>query len=281
MLETIFNLGIGALVLALIGYGLSSMGPTHLDYQIAKVCYSLALLLVVIIIGVWLISDRWSMGMRILTAFITCSIIGAGWATLIGIVQNREEYQKRIEAKKAYAGTLKAEKKIVLSSKNHIYPKVELGNSGAIIEYAGPKGFPLFSMLEVNNLIIVIEDKQLMLTAKIRDKTGNIIVEIVNNDWKVAPPPNTWDRNYSKNALEVRDPTGDIVLQVKLLEDRVQFQGKLIDAKGNGYFFGSVGPQSGGIIQKINFDRPEISPKKKPMFKYPSDLYFGEFVGPQ
>lgn len=54
----------------------------------------------------------------------------------------------------------------------------------------------------------------------IRDRSGRLVAEIVNNEWKVNPQ-NAWDRNYSADALEVRDPTGDIVLQVKALADRI------------------------------------------------------------
>ena len=59
----------------------------------------------------------------------------------------------------------------------------------------------------------------------ITDDEGNLIAELVRNEWKVAPPPRTWDRNYSKDALEVRDGKGAVILQVRAFSDQIQIQG--------------------------------------------------------
>jgi len=279
-LEVILKLGLGALALALIGYGMSSMGPSHLDYQVAKACYYSAALLIIILAGVWLISSKWSMGIRILLALIIYGAIGAGLATLIGITQNREEMQNQEERKKAYTGRLQPEKKILFSGKDHIYRDLEIGDSGALLRNVGLEGTPIFHFIEVNDIVIEVEDGQLKLSTKIRDKKGQIIAEIIKNEWKVNPQ-NSWDRNYSQNSLEVRDTTGDIVLQVKLVEDRLQFQAKLYDSTGRGFAIGkSFGPEKrGGIIEQTNPNHPNlIIVSIKPMFKYPSELHLGEFV---
>jgi hypothetical protein len=41
----------------------------------------------------------------------------------------------------------------------------------------------------------------------------------------VAAPPLRWDRNYSRDALEVRGPDGNVVLQVKLCRIRYKYRG--------------------------------------------------------
>ncbi len=81
-------------------------------------------------------------------------------------------------------------------------------------------------------------------------------------------------------ALEVKDPTGDIVLQVKLLADRVQFQAKIYDSNGVRWGIGKKsGPEGrGGVIEKTGSAHPSLTLKIEHIFKYPSDLHLGELV---
>jgi hypothetical protein len=78
----------------------------------------------------------------------------------------------------------------------------------------------------------------------------------------------------------VKDPTGDIVLQVKVLEDRVQLQAKFYDSDGRGFAFGKViGPQGwGGGVEITGSERPYLRMKIAPMFKYPSHSHLGELL---
>lgn len=32
------------------------------------------------------------------------------------------------------------------------------------------------------------------------DREGHLIAELVRKEWKVAPPPRTWDRNYTDDT---------------------------------------------------------------------------------
>jgi len=68
-------------------------------------------------------------------------------------------------------------------------------------------------------------DGKLMVSTMVRDSSGSVLAELRRNEWKVAPPPKTWDRNYTDNALEVVNAEGYVVLQIKLLENIVQLQG--------------------------------------------------------
>ena len=187
-------------------------------------------------------------------------------------------------AQKAHVGRLQKEPKILLSANQQLYPKLELGDSGSILIYTGQQGTPLFKIAEDNNITIIVEDGQIKVSTKIRDQNGQIIAEIIKNEWKVNPN-NSWDRNYSKNALEVCDLTGDVILQVKLVEDRVQFQAKLYDASGRRIGFGKItGPKpkgTGGGIEITGPDHTKLTLKIEPIFKYPSELHLGEFVESQ
>jgi hypothetical protein len=62
-------------------------------------------------------------------------------------------------------------------------------------------------------------------STKITDENSHLVAEIVRNEWLVAPPPQSWDRNYNDDTLEVKDASGDIVLQVRAFADHIQFQG--------------------------------------------------------
>lgn len=194
------------------------------------------------------------------------------------VQHEKEATHRKRAAQQTYAGRLETEPKIILSEDKQAYPKLEFGDSGAIFLYAGPQGKPIINFAEDNNLTIELLGDQLLVSTKIRDSNGTIVSEISRNEWKVNPFK-SWDRNYSKNALEVRDPSGDIVLQVRLVEDRVQFQAKMYDSEGKGVaLYKTRGPEGwGGAIQKFDSHHP-LTGVIQPIFKYPSDLHLGELV---
>ena len=181
--------------------------------------------------------------------------------------------ERQDEARKAYSGQLENQPKILLSTENNIYPKLEFGDSGSMIVWVGPTDKPIFN-IGGDPLTIEIAGEQLIVSATIRNKDGQIVAEIIQNEWKVNPQ-NSWDRNYTKNALEVRDPSGDIVLQVRLVEDRVQFQAKMYASNKTGIAF--VKGPGGGYIERSTPERPFRS-IISPIFKYPSDIHFGELI---
>lgn len=181
------------------------------------------------------------------------------------------------EMRTAFSGELKAKEQILISAKDHVWPKVEFGDSGAIFLFAGPQNSPLITFSEDTKLTIIREEERVKVSLTIRDKSGRIVAELLKNEWKVNQQ-NSWDRNYTSDALEVRDPTGDIVLQVRALSDRVQLQAKFFDSTGRGFAFGKViGPQGvGGGIEFTGPDNPQLQMKFEPLFKYPSSSHLGE-----
>ena len=88
---SILNWGIGSVVLALLAIGVAIMGLTPPDFQVAKFCFSLVVLLVLIRFGAWLIIAQWPISRKVIIAVIICGAIGAIWALLIGWVECREK----------------------------------------------------------------------------------------------------------------------------------------------------------------------------------------------
>jgi len=189
----------------------------------------------------------------------------------------------RPEVVPEYFGELIPQRTLLFSRVRSVYPKLEIGDSGTVFHYAGPEGQALFQFWHDDSLVVEIIRGKAKVSTRIRDKQGHIVAEIVRNAWRIAPPPKTWDRNYSRDALEVIDAGGNVVLQVKALQDRAQLQGewwkdetygirlvKSDDPLRPGAFYVQFGP---GF-------RPEQAPKITRMFKYPSNRHFGKVNTP-
>jgi hypothetical protein len=146
-----------------------------------------------------------------------------------------------------------------------------------VLSWEGTQGESLIKFGEDNQLTIVKENGQVKVSTIIRDRTGRIVAELVRNEWKVNPN-NSFDRNYSSDALEVKAGDGDIVLQVKVLPDRIQLQAKFFASNGRGFaFVRSFDPnRPGGMIEVLGNDHPVFLAKIEPMFKYPSERHLGE-----
>jgi hypothetical protein len=197
-------------------------------------------------------------------------------------VQNEKDAAADAEKKKqaeksAMTGVLKPERKIILSAQYKVFPLLELGDSGSVFGFTGPKDQPFMSFARDTALTITKDEKGIKVSTRIKDKDGKIIAELIDNEWKLNPN-NLWDRNYSQNALEVKDAEGDIVLQVRLLDDRVQLQAKFYNSSGRGIAIGKDESGHGAIVFSPK-DNPKQTIKMEPIFRYPSDLHLGELVG--
>lgn len=214
---------------------------------------------------------------------------------VIAVILAAFEFVERInqtkqESIEKYSGVLKSESFLLVSSDPSTFPKLEIGDSGAFISKLGDKNIKFISkLLEENNFKIEYENRQIKVSMTIRERGGKVVAEIVKNEWKLNRKE-LWDRNYSKNALEIKDPYGDIVLQVKLVKNRVQLQGKFYGRIGK--YFGlpncdgveiwkdkSNKKYPGCITIKVVGLASEL--KIDPIFKYPSDHHLGEFIESQ
>ena len=182
----------------------------------------------------------------------------------------------------ASAGVVSSEREL-FSSSHPVKVRFEIGQSGDIAEITGPT--PAFNFLFSKNSVLRIEvlDGKLLVSTQMRDSHGNLIAEVIQNEWRVSPA--AWDKNYNDNAFEVRNAEGKIVLQVRVLPDRIQLQGDW--PTGNGHFVRLVDSgkhnvpvgSRGLILQYDGKDDPHL-PQIKPLFQYPSDLHLGELVAP-
>jgi hypothetical protein len=198
-----------------------------------------------------------------------------------GILQLRiARAERRSKAISAHAGVLKSTKQTLLAPDQKIYPKLEIGDTGTIFLFTGPQGQPLFSVFEDTHLTMEMEDGQLKVSTVIRDKGGRIVAELLKNEWKVNAAA-AYDRNYSEDAIEVRDSSGDVVLQLRFVGDRVQFQGKFFNNAGQAFGIGKIkGPdgRESGAIELTGHAHPHLQLQITPIFRYPSDRHLGEFA---
>ena len=243
----------------------------------------------------WLIKDT-PLKLKIgITILILIALIGQVFT--IRAKQQRQQIAK-------YSGVLKGPALTLLSPRQNIYPKLKLGNSNAFLFWQGPQGQPIFRMFKDNELVIWIEDGRLKVSTQIRNSHGELVTEIIGNEWKLRKD-NLWDRNYDKNTLEVRDAKGDVILQIVLQEDYIQLAAKMYSRDGAGFGIGSTtftqedirrheeksfkivaasdGPKEimVGDVTGVLEVRPSgqsLVLMIDPIFRYPSDLHLGERI---
>lgn len=115
----------------------------------------------------------------------------------------------------------------ILSAKDRaVFRTVEIGRSGTGFTPAQLVHAPIFEHFVRTGLVVEIVDGALKVSTTITDAAGRVAGELVHNEWADAAASSAWNRTYSENALEIRDPTGRIVLQLELGADRIHLQGE-------------------------------------------------------
>jgi len=183
---------------------------------------------------------------------------------------------KKMDLKKEetskYTGVIKPKPITVFSIEDNIIPKIQLGNKGPIF-----KGD--FSWFKRLGLKVRIEDKQIKVSATVSDYNGDIVAVIVDNEWKVNPNK-SFDRNYSNDALEIKDNKDKVVLQIKVTDGILQFQGILYDPKKELSWLIAQRERDGRMDGYMEIQKPGESFKYSiiPIFKYPSNLHLGKYA---
>lgn len=185
----------------------------------------------------------------------------------------------RPEAIPLNVGRLVAKKPILVWSRKAPLRTMEFGDSNAMLTFAGPAGESLFRFFDDSELTIEQQGSKLLVSTKIRDKSSKgLVAELFRNEWKVYPT--AWDRNYTNDALEVRNADGDVVLQIRLLPDRIQLQGEWWGPDGRGVRIAKcTDSKDGSIGGCLVVMTPQYHPKEpviQPIFEYPSELHLGE-----
>jgi hypothetical protein len=239
-----------------------------------------------IVIGALALSGKFSVTATqiLLVAALVIAIIGLrsqptpvilGGGAAIGGVLLLLGYWFRPDAIPSNFGTLiPLQANLVLSPSKHKIPRIQLGDSQVFFAPENEQS-SWFINAEGGDLIRVESiGGALKVSAQVRDQAGNLIVELNRNEWKVAPAPNLWDRNYTGQALEVIDSRGTVVLQVRLVSD---------DAiKLRGTWWVTLPPPNGRVQLTLTDGQFIFTPSTRSppviaqIFKYPSDTHFGE-----
>jgi hypothetical protein len=275
LLDLIENIAIGvALALLGIGVGVMSMSPP--DYNLARTATIGFAVAIVIATLLWLSTTSHPQIARVIIALLAAAVVFGGCPITYRWINDRERNQQ------LYAGRLNPQG-IINDGHLQAGAQIQIGRSHVVfMESVFPDAL---SALKGDRFTIEKIDGKLMVSTMIRDSSGSVLAELRRNEWKVAPSPKTWDRNYTDNALEVVNAEGYVVLQVKLLENIVQLQGS---------WWVDLGPPNGKLRLVIREAPPSelqgnfsaqiivcpsadaVCGQIAPIFEYPSDLHLGE-----
>jgi hypothetical protein len=167
-------------------------------------------------------------------------------------------------------------------SNSIIYPCIHLGNSTFV---GGPQGtIPV----QINNdpIQIRIENGQLIVSAIVRDESGKVVAEIVNNTWQFFTPQ-ALESNHDDNGVEVIDQYHRVALQIDMIGSCARIAGIFYADNGMvacvsstngslGFIFGN-NSQIRQTIAEVWERNPNII---TPIFVYPSNLNPGKRVHP-
>ncbi len=81
---------VGILVPILIGVGVGVMSMTPPEYWVARVCFTVACILLSAKIGIWLIISESSLAQRTIMVFVLFGIIAVGWVETLRWVENKK-----------------------------------------------------------------------------------------------------------------------------------------------------------------------------------------------
>lgn len=184
-------------------------------------------------------------------------ILLATTVTNVYITQQEEEKEKYSE----YSGVISGE----LKNKSIVYPSIKLGTAKLV--WQGPEGEPIF-LIGNDPIRVWIEEGELKISTVIRNEDGKIIARLEANEWQVNPNL-IFDRNFDKEAVEVINEKGEVILQAEFDGESVQFAG--IFYRGDGWRI--------ALGYNIIESRPpseRIQASFKQIFKYPSKNHPGE-----
>ncbi|MBD2753738.1 hypothetical protein [Spirosoma validum] len=193
--------------------------------------------------------------------------------------EQKESTEKVLTQKQqARTGILASSRKVLFSIDQKVYPTIEIGDSGTNFELLPTAEY--FFNVEDSKLIINKNNDSLFVSMKFYTPSGDLLAEIVDNEWTLNKE-GVLDRNYTKNALEVRGSNGEIELQIQLLPDRVRLQG-IFRGPNGGLSLALVKHPIHGKGAKIIVlqEGEKLIPENKiqPMFRYPSDTHLGELI---
>jgi hypothetical protein len=186
--------------------------------------------------------------------------------------------QRREEMAAALEGDLRGAGEAFDDGKLTMTPMVQIGTTESILELLPSSQLePSFKPFPDAEFRVEFGRQWPLVSTTVRDSKGHIITTINKNHWRVYPPF-CQEKNYTEDALEVLDSSLHVVLQLKLLQDRVQVQGEWWDSQRHGLRISRSPDAKRGQVMQLG---PEIKRNEaliEPMFKYPSKQHWQEFV---
>lgn len=119
---------------------------------------------------------------------------------------------------------------------------------------------------------------KLFVSTRVRAPNGDIIAEMNDNEWQHQRQPAIFDRNYTRDALEIRDSSGKVVIQVADLGSTIAVAAIFHCRNGWTYM---VGPLGGGSGVELRQPGQDLTYQIPAICDYPSDLHPGSCPGIQ
>jgi len=247
-----------------VGIAMAASGTDPLEFTVARVGFWLAAIDIFGLVVWWFYKHNEGIWQYIVGIFIVFIVV-----ILLPIALRWIDAKEAAINKPVNFGVLTPKSDLLFSSEPRVVNRsIEIGNSGL--------KFGSFDF-HGNKLVVELIGGKAKVSSDIRDETGNLVAQLIRNEWQTFPP--AYDRNYNDYALEVKNSKGRVVLQVKVLPDQIQIQGEWWDTSGHGWRM--LEPPEGGM-KIIAFDAQTVpdEPAIKPLFLYPSSLHFGELAQP-
>ena len=126
-----------------------------------------------------------------------------------------------------------------------------------------------------NGVYITKKDGELKISTIITNKNGLKIGEIRENEW-VVKPLTYFDRNFDEKGFEVIDENNDVILQLNVTNEGIEFAAKYYCPDGTKMAFGPK--ENGNAFFEIEGIGADLNSAYNPLFKYPSYIHLGERI---
>jgi len=242
------------------------------EFSGARYALAIAIVSFVVLYVVWVFSRPDAVKSQLFYGAFVAFILVFGTAKGFEWIDYRAQIYPRIPL---YVGILTPMKLIDDGSiKKDV--KIQIGKARAFLNDASVLD-DLLKTWSADRFTVDVMNDKILVSTQLRDENDKLVAELDKNEWKVSPT--TWDRNYTINALEVKDARGDVILQVHVLPGIVQIQGVWwLNFGINGrrrMVIREIPDGSGGV--QINLCAPgQACLQIEPMFKYPSENHLGE-----
>jgi hypothetical protein len=198
-------------------------------------------------------------------------------AAFLGVCGPIARDQWREEKAAILEGNLPGAGMIFTDNVKRGFPMVQIGR-GTIFVMTPDGVSDIFPFFKDSGVKMEWGQKGPLLTTVVRDRNGNLVVEIKKNHWKVYPQFCA-DKNYTKDALEVQDNAGHVILQVKIISGTIQIQGEWWNTEGTGVRMMQLpDPKAGSLVVPMNRQNQHNESLIEPMFEYPSKDHWGELA---